>query len=80
MIPWLMQHTGARSFYLPSADYIWPRLLNERARSVVAANGGTIVGALALAILGHELVEHHGELRRTELDGDLGGFSFFHDQ
>jgi branched-chain amino acid transport system substrate-binding protein len=39
-----MQHTGARTFYLPSADYIWPRVLNKRVREVVTANGGTIVG------------------------------------
>ena len=44
LIPWLMQETGARSFYLPSADYIWPRVLNESVRRVVGANGGTIVG------------------------------------
>jgi branched-chain amino acid transport system substrate-binding protein len=43
-IPWLMRDTGARSFYLPSADYIWPHILNERLRDVVTANGGTIVG------------------------------------
>jgi ABC-type branched-subunit amino acid transport system substrate-binding protein len=43
-IPWLMQTTGARSFYLPSADYIWPHVLNARVREVVTANGGTIVG------------------------------------
>ena len=44
LIPWLMQETGARLFYLPSADYIWPRVLNESVRRVVGANGGTIVG------------------------------------
>src|SRR5882724_9139606 len=44
LIPWLMQKTGARKFYLPSADYIWPHVLNEKVRQVVAANGGTIVG------------------------------------
>src|ERR1051325_3496393 len=27
MIPWLMQHTDARKFYLPSADYIWPHVM-----------------------------------------------------
>ena len=43
-IPWLMRETGARTFYLPSADYIWPRVLNARVRDVVTANGGTIVG------------------------------------
>ena len=44
LIPWLMQHTGAKKFYLPSADYIWPRVMNERVRKAVMANGGTIVG------------------------------------
>jgi len=43
-IPWLMRETGARSFYLPSADYIWPHVLNARVREVVTANGGSIVG------------------------------------
>jgi ABC-type branched-subunit amino acid transport system substrate-binding protein len=43
-IPWLMKETGARKFYLPSADYIWPRTMNKRVRQVVAANGGAIVG------------------------------------
>jgi len=44
LIPWLMETTGAKAFYLPSADYIWPRLLNERVKEVVAAQGGSIVG------------------------------------
>ncbi len=43
-IPWLMRETGARTFYLPSADYIWPHVLNRRVREVVTANGGAIVG------------------------------------
>jgi len=43
-IPWLMRKTGARTFYLPSADYIWPHVMNARVREVVTANGGTIVG------------------------------------
>ena len=43
-ISWLMRETGATSFYLPSADYIWPHVLNERVREVVTAGGGTIVG------------------------------------
>jgi ABC-type branched-subunit amino acid transport system substrate-binding protein len=44
LIPWLMRKTGAKTFYLPSADYIWPRLLNARVKAVVAENGGSIVG------------------------------------
>jgi ABC-type branched-subunit amino acid transport system substrate-binding protein len=43
-IPWLMQQTGAKKFYLPSADYIWPRTMNKKVRQVVTANGGSIVG------------------------------------
>ena len=43
-IPWLMQRTGAKKFYLPSADYIWPRTMNHKVRQVVTANGGSIVG------------------------------------
>ena len=43
-IPWLMRETGARTFYLPSADYIWPHVMNARVREVVTANGGAIVG------------------------------------
>jgi branched-chain amino acid transport system substrate-binding protein len=44
LIPWLMQQTGAKKFYLPSADYIWPRTLNNKVHEVVTANGGAIVG------------------------------------
>ena len=34
-IPWLMRETGAKTFYLPSADYIWPHVMNARVREVV---------------------------------------------
>jgi ABC-type branched-subunit amino acid transport system substrate-binding protein len=44
LIPWLMQQTGSKKFYLPSADYIWPHTLNNKVREVVTANGGAIVG------------------------------------
>jgi branched-chain amino acid transport system substrate-binding protein len=43
-IPWLMRTTGARTVYLPSADYIWPHVMNARLREVATANGGEIVG------------------------------------
>jgi branched-chain amino acid transport system substrate-binding protein len=43
-VPWLMQQTGATRFYLPSADYIWPRVMNTKVREVVTALGGSIVG------------------------------------
>jgi ABC-type branched-subunit amino acid transport system substrate-binding protein len=43
LIPWLMKETGARKFALPSADYIWPHILNEKVRQIVTANGGEIV-------------------------------------
>ncbi len=44
LIPWLMRQTGARTFYLPSADYIWPHIMNEKVHKVVASEGGSIVG------------------------------------
>ncbi len=44
LIPWLMQQTGAKKFYLPSADYIWPRIMNKKVREAVSAKGGSIVG------------------------------------
>jgi ABC-type branched-subunit amino acid transport system substrate-binding protein len=44
LIPWLMQQTGAKKFYLPSADYIWPHTMNKAVRRVVTAKGGAIVG------------------------------------
>jgi ABC-type branched-subunit amino acid transport system substrate-binding protein len=43
-LPWLMRKTGAKKFYLPSADYIWPHTMNRKVREVAAAGGGTIVG------------------------------------
>jgi branched-chain amino acid transport system substrate-binding protein len=43
LIPWLMRRTGAKRFALPSADYIWPHVLNDKVREVVTANGGEIV-------------------------------------
>ena len=44
LIPWLMQQTGAKTFYLPSADYIWPHVMNRTGARVASANGGKIVG------------------------------------
>src|SRR5436190_18023574 len=43
LIPWLMDQTGAKRFALPSADYIWPRIMNEKVRQIVTARGGEIV-------------------------------------
>jgi branched-chain amino acid transport system substrate-binding protein len=57
-IPWLMQETGAKTFYLPSADYIWPHVMNARVREVVTANGGTIVGEEYFPL-------DHGDYRAT---------------
>jgi branched-chain amino acid transport system substrate-binding protein len=44
LIPWVMKETGARTFYLPSADYIWPHVMNRKVHEVASANGGRIVG------------------------------------
>jgi ABC-type branched-subunit amino acid transport system substrate-binding protein len=44
LIPWLIQRTGAKTFYLPSADYIWPRVLNRKVHEVATAHDGAILG------------------------------------
>src|SRR3954452_16593185 len=44
LIPWLMERTGAKSSYLPSADYVWPHVLTDKVREVVTAGGGSILG------------------------------------
>ena len=44
LIPWLMEQTGAKRFYCPSADYIWPHTMNKKVRELVEADGGAIVG------------------------------------
>lgn len=42
-IPWLIKN-GGKKFYLPSADYVWPHVLNEYARKTIIKNGGEVVG------------------------------------
>src|SRR3954447_1343829 len=42
--PWLMWETGARTFYMPSADYVWPQVMNKKVREVVGSEGGSVVG------------------------------------
>ena len=44
LVPWLMKHSDVRKFYLPSADYIWPHVMNKRVRAAVTAHGGSVVG------------------------------------
>ena len=58
LIPWLMQHTDARKFYLPSANYIWPHVMNQKVREVVTAHGGSITGEEYFPL-------DHADYRRT---------------
>ena len=37
LIPWLMERTGAKTFFLPSADYIWPHVLNKAVHEAAEA-------------------------------------------
>jgi len=41
-IPWLIKNGGKR-FALPSANYVWPHVLNEYARKVIEKNGGEVI-------------------------------------
>ena len=65
-IPWLMKETGAKKFYLPSADYIWPRTMNKRVRQVVTANGGAIVGEEYFPL---DHADYRETVRRIESSG-----------
>ncbi len=41
-IPWLIKHGGKR-FALPSANYVWPHVLNAYARNVIEKSGGEVI-------------------------------------
>jgi len=43
LIPYIIKTMGKKRFALPSANYVWPQLLNKYARKVIEANGGTVV-------------------------------------
>jgi ABC-type branched-subunit amino acid transport system substrate-binding protein len=42
LIPWLIKNGGKR-FAFPSANYIWPHVLNQYARNLVEADGAEVV-------------------------------------
>jgi ABC-type branched-subunit amino acid transport system substrate-binding protein len=66
LIPWLMKEMGAKKFYLPSADYIWPHLMNNKVRQVVTANGGAIVGEEYFPL---DHADYRETVRKIELSG-----------
>ena len=37
LIPWLMEDTGAKKFYLPSSDYIWPHIMNKKVHEAASS-------------------------------------------
>lgn len=43
LIPYLIKKVGKKRFALPSANYVWPQLLNKYARKVIEANGAEVV-------------------------------------
>jgi ABC-type branched-subunit amino acid transport system substrate-binding protein len=65
-IPWLMKETGSKKFYLPSADYIWPHMMNKRVRQIVTANGGAIVGEEYFPL---EHADYRETVRKIESSG-----------
>src|SRR5215813_7575998 len=42
IIPWLIKNGGKR-FALPSANYVWPHVLNRYARELIEKNGGEVI-------------------------------------
>jgi ABC-type branched-subunit amino acid transport system substrate-binding protein len=43
LIPYLIKSVARKRFAMPSANYVWPQLLNKYARKVIEANGGEVV-------------------------------------
>jgi ABC-type branched-subunit amino acid transport system substrate-binding protein len=43
LIPYIIKTLGKKRFALPSANYVWPQLLNKYARKVIESNGGEVV-------------------------------------
>ena len=43
LIPYIIKTLGRKRFAMPSANYVWPQLLNKYARKVIEANGGEVV-------------------------------------
>ncbi|MEQ9643293.1 MAG: substrate-binding protein [Alphaproteobacteria bacterium] len=43
LLPYLIKEKGYKRFAMPSANYIWPQLLNKWARKVIEENGGEVV-------------------------------------
>ncbi|MDT3441834.1 substrate-binding protein [Pseudofrankia sp. BMG5.37] len=43
-IPWVMQQTGKKRWYLLGNDYVWPRKSFEAAKRYITAAGGEVVG------------------------------------
>jgi ABC-type branched-subunit amino acid transport system substrate-binding protein len=43
LIPYLINTLGKKRFAMPSANYVWPQLLNKYARKAIEANGGEVV-------------------------------------
>src|SRR3954447_5539311 len=43
LIPYLIKTVGKKRFAMPSANYVWPQLLNKYARKAIEANGGEVI-------------------------------------
>jgi ABC-type branched-subunit amino acid transport system substrate-binding protein len=43
LIPYLIKTLGKKRFAMPSANYVWPQLLNKYARKVIESSGGEVV-------------------------------------
>lgn len=44
VIPWMMDETGGRTWFLLGNDYVWPRRSFELARQYIEGAGGEVVG------------------------------------
>ncbi|HYW91563.1 MAG TPA: substrate-binding protein [Gammaproteobacteria bacterium] len=43
LVPWLIKNAG-KKFWFPSANYVWPHVLNKYTRKSIEAHGGEVLG------------------------------------
>jgi ABC-type branched-subunit amino acid transport system substrate-binding protein len=43
LIPYLIKVLGKKRFAMPSANYVWPQVINKYARKIIEDNGGQVI-------------------------------------
>ena len=71
VIPWLAANEGASRWYLIGNDYNWPRDTNAAAQTIIAKNGGTVVGEEYVPLGSSDFDASLGRIRASGADAVL---------